>query len=678
MTDGTGVPKTAPPLPTTPPEFCTVRGPWRAALALALHIGFFLAPIALVLGLLAISAFTFRYDQSSGVKAALAAVAVGALFAIGLRAVLRSRVRPRGVRLDRSEQPQIWRMVESISAEAAAPLPDEIRITSDPTASIREDTALLGLRTRTRYLELGLPLLAALNVSELRAVVAHELGRLTGRNKLTVTAYRASASVERTVDGLTGGPVKWLFTGYARLFTAIAATTGHDLELAADAIAVREAGTRAAATALRKRIAIELGWQEYSDEYLSMAKAVGHTPDVLLGFRNFMEHPTRKPELAERVKKAIAEGEDGSRTHLPARRRIEAMKRIKVTGRDADDRPAFALLRNPRKSVPDLEDRLMVDGLKRRLGWPELARLAGAAHVAERAALLSSATAQSGLPVEPTIAGILPAIHRGQGHDLVNPVLNPGLCPERIDEAAVDTLTELLGCAVVDALICARRAHHELDWGGPSTVRLANGQPLDPDRLVRPAVTDPRLIPGLHRALVDLGVPMTHARRPAAEPEPELAGIVSPVQCPGGNYDLLVTDRGLVLLPSSASTTKRLLAGTLARFRKAEQEQLAELAATPIGELRERPGAQWVDSRDVARARLDQDRAGWSLSLELYLDEYAVSELDDIGVRDGEDGVSELVLRSTADGVEHGDPYRGLGELMGARMNLDEPAYTNE
>ena len=52
-----------------------MRGPWRAALALALHIGFFIAPIALVLGLLAIALVTFRYDQASGLKAAIAAVA---------------------------------------------------------------------------------------------------------------------------------------------------------------------------------------------------------------------------------------------------------------------------------------------------------------------------------------------------------------------------------------------------------------------------------------------------------------------------------------------------------------------------------------------------------------------------------------------------------------------------
>src|SRR5699024_8216918 len=133
---------------------------------------------------------------------------------------------------------------------------------------------------------------------------------------------------------------------------------------------------------------------------------------------------------------------------------------------------AFAVLRNPRKSVPALEDGLLVQGLGPHLPWPELARQAGAAHVAEQTARLAAAVAQSGLPIEPTIGGVLAAVHRGQGHELINPVLNPGLCPERVDQAVEDTLTELLGCAAVDGLICAQRAQHELDWAGPSTVRL--------------------------------------------------------------------------------------------------------------------------------------------------------------------------------------------------------------
>jgi hypothetical protein len=650
-----------------------VRGPWRAALALALHIGFFVVSLGLVAGLLMMAGMTFRRDTVGGMKVAFAAVVVGAIFAIGLRAVLRNRVRPRGVPVDRVSQPNLWRTIDQLVDATDSPLPDEIRITSEPGVAIRENTALLGLRTRTRYLEIGLPMLAALTTSELGAALAHAVGRLTGRSKLTVTAHRVLASVQRTVDGLTTGPVKWLFVGYARLFTAIAVTTTKELVLAGDAAAVRVAGKRTAVMALRKSVAVEIGWREYADAYLSMAASIGHAPDVLLGFRSFMDHPARKPALAERAKQAIAE----ERGELPVRARVELMKRLKAADKEADERPAFAILRKPRNAVPELEDRLLVDSLGPRMQWPEVVRQAGAAQAAEKASQLSAAAHQCGLGVDPTIQGILAAIHRGHGRDLINPVLNPGLHPSMIDQTAEDTLTELLGCTVIDALICARRAHHELDWGGPPAVRLANGRPLDPDRLVRPAVADPRLIPGLHRVLVDLGVPLHHTREPAEEPEPSLAGIVSPVQCSGQAYDLLVSDRGLLLLPSDASAAKRLLAGTLARLREAEQEQLSELASRPMNELRERSGAQWVDSRDVASARLDQEKAGWSLELDLYLDEYAMSTLDEVRVASGrDDGVSVLTLHSTADGVEHGEPYHGLAELMGARMELDEPALS--
>jgi hypothetical protein len=650
-----------------------VRGPWRAAVALALHIGFFLASVMLVIGLVMMAGMTLRHSTTTGLKVLVAAVVVGAVVAVGLRAVLRTRVRERGAALDSVQQKNLWRLTESIAEATDSPMPDEIRITSEPGIAVREDTALLGLRTRTRYLEIGLPVLAALNSAELGAGMARAIGRLTGRSKLTVLAHRALASVRRTVDGLTAGPVKWLFAGYARLFTAIAATTTQDLVQAGDAAAVRVAGRKVAVMQLRKSVAIDIGWPEYSESYLSMAATIGHAPDVLLGFRNFVEHPVRRPDLAERAKQAIAEDAGTP----PLRTRIEAMKRMSGDGDpEPDERPAFALLRKPRKTVPELEDQLLVNDLQQRLPWPEVARQAGAARVAEQAARLSAAVAQSGLPIEPSIAGVLAAIHRGQGRDLVNPVLNPGLHPSLVDQAAEDTLTELLGAAAVDALICARRAQHELDWGGPSVVRLANGRPLDPDRLVRPAVADPRLIPGLHRVLVDLGVALTHSREPAAEPAPTLSGIVSPIQASGSGYDLLVTDRGLLLLPSSATATKRLLAGALARLREAEQEQLGELEATPIEELRGQPGAQWVDSRDVASARLDQDRTGWVLDLDLYLDEYAMSTLDELSVTETGEGVSTLVLRSSADGVEHGAPYRGLGELMGARMELEEAAAT--
>lgn len=653
-------------------ELLTLRGPWRATLALALHIGFFVLPAGLVLGLAGIAVLTFRYETGSGARAALAAVLVGVVLAMGLRTVLRASTRPRGVPIDERTQPQLWKLVDAVARAADTEAPEEIRLTSEPHAGIRQDSTLLGLRARRRYLEIGLPLIAGLNVSELRATMAYEIGHLAG-GRLKPWVYRATLAVEHTASTLTGGPTKWLFAGYAGLFTALAAPVNRGLELEADALAVQVAGKRTAMTALRKITGLELAWRDFSDDYLGMATTVERTPDLLLGFRSFLEHPQRKAQIAERAKQTIAEEQPSDHRgerHSTIRTRVEEMKRLPASDREPDTRPAWALLRNPSKSVPALEDQLMVDGLGHRVPWPEMARLAGAAHVSHQAAVLSSAVAQSGVCSNPSLGGVLAALHHGHGRDLINPVLNPGLNPDRVSQAADDTLTELLGAAVVDALVRAGHARHELNWGGPSHVVLGNGQPLDPDRLVRPAVTDPRLIPGLHRALVGLGVPLQHAQPPAKDPEPSVSGLVSSVEHAGTRNELLVTDRGLLLVPSRSTRAQRLLAGVLTRARRAENEQLAELADTPIAELRDRPDTQWVDSRDVATARWLQQSWGWSLTLALYLDEYSVSELDEAGTTTTEDGTVGMELRSTADSEERDDPYGGLGELMGARMTV--------
>jgi hypothetical protein len=414
-------------------------------------------------------------------------------------------------------------------------------------------------------------------------------------------------------------------------------------------------------------VAIELAWRDYVREYLSMAVKIGHAPEVLRGFIAFLDQPERKKELSARSKRVIAEDETGGECPN-IRERLEYMKRLPRNERQPDDRPSFALLQSPKKSVLELEKRLLVSTLSARLPWTELARQAGAARVAAEAGQLSAAVRQSGLEIEPTISGVLGALHHGKGADLVNATLDPGLTPDSIPQAVEDKLTGLLGSTVVDALVCAQLAQHELDWSGESTVRLASGAPLDPDRLVRPAVADPRLVPGLHRTLVELGVPLNHARPPATEPAPRSAGVISAVEHAGARFELLVTDRGLLLVPTDSNALRRVLAGMFGPARRAELHDLAEVAATPVSALREYPGAQWVDNRDIAAAKLHTEDKTWSLMLKLYLDDYSLSTLDTDMLRYGADNTAAIRLRSTADSEERGDPYRGLAELIGARM----------
>lgn len=642
----------------------------RAFLALVLHICFFAVPLCLVLGLFSIAAYIAPYSTGSALRAALAALLVSAVLSIGMRAILRCRRRPIGVEIDKPDQPRLWKIAQSVASAVGLDPLGNIRITTEPRARIREETSLLGLRIRTRHLEIGLPLLAALNVSELQAALALEMGRL-GRGKPT-TVRRIAGKVDHTATTLVGGPTKFLFNGYARVFRAVASPVRLDVEERAPVIAAKIAGKRVTGTTLQKLTAVRMGWTEYSREYLSMAKTMERAPDVLAGFRSFMEHPERKPALADRAKRAIAEQADEPE-RITTREHLATVKRLPKSSNEPerDEHPALALLREPRETVPELERQLMAEHVGGRMPWPEVVQKAGAQRVAQQAALLSSAVSRSGLSDDPALGAILPVIHRGEVAELVNPVLNPGLDPEHIQDAVVDTMTELLGDTIVDALVSTGRAHHELNWGGPSIVRLTHGHPLDPDRLVRPAVTDPSLIPGLHRTLVDMGVPLNHSRPPAAEPQPVLAGIASPVHFAGQRSEMLVTDRGLLFLPAETNAVRHLLTGVLARLRAAENERLADLAGIPIENLREAKDAQWLDSRDVASARLSSRDTEWSLSLELYLDEYSMSGLDSERIGDPEGDTATVEVRSARDCAEHGDPYGGLGDVMGARMTRE-------
>ncbi|WP_244515174.1 hypothetical protein [Actinopolyspora xinjiangensis] len=651
---------------------------------MALHIGFLVVPAVLVLGLVSIAAYTIRHDLGDGLRAGFAALLVGASVAMVLRGVLRAGHSPRrGVVVDGESQPQLWRRLRKVAETAEAARPAELRVTCEPTMRWRDRTRLLGLLRRESHLELGLPLLAGLTVTELSALLAAEIGRADGGGA-DALANRIRTAVIAAERDMIGGPTKWLFSGYAGLFRRITAPLARGRIMRGDAVAVRVAGKRTTMAALRKQVGLELGWQDYSAEYLSMATRVERTPEVLPGFRAFLEHQERKRGLAERAKESIAAEESADAARPTVAQRLDVLRRATHEPEETDDRPAPALVREPRREIPAIEERLLVDALGERASWPELARLAGEHDVAVKAGALSSAVEQSGVSVEPTLVGVLTAIHRGEAADLINPALNPGLAPELVDDAVVDTMTELLGAAVVDALIRAERARHELDWGGPSTVRLADGRALDPDQLVRPAVVDPRLVPGLHRHLVHLGVPLDHAQPAAEEPEPRLSGIVSPVRFAEEPYDLLVTDRGVLLLPDRTRWMYRLLAGALTPVRRSEHERLEKLATTPVNRLRELEGAQWVDSRDVAAADLREEGADWELTLDLYLDEYSVSEVsprvtepDESDVPEDEE-LTRIRIRSLPDSGTRGTPYSGLGELMGARLRTPEKNHQFE
>ncbi len=89
---------------------------------------------------------------------------------------------PSGRLLTPSDAPGLSGLLESLRSELQCPPFDEVRITMEYNAGISEVPRLGFLGWPRMFLQLGLPLMEALTVDELTAVLAHEMAHCSGRH----------------------------------------------------------------------------------------------------------------------------------------------------------------------------------------------------------------------------------------------------------------------------------------------------------------------------------------------------------------------------------------------------------------------------------------------------------------------------------------------------------------
>lgn len=465
----------------------------RAALALAMLVGFFVLGAGLTAALVVLSVWRFElgdYQGGAWVAVIAASIALPLLWAV-LRAFF-ARPEPTGVPLTRATHPELWHHVDELAVLAGTRSPDDIRLVAEANASVWE-------RRGVRYLQLGLPLVAGMSIGELRSVLAHELGHYGGgHTQVSAATFRAKVALELAVRQ---GDFMHLLTAWAHLYALVAASESREHERFADGVAVAAAGQEAAARALLRIGPVGEAWNDYLRWYVVLAVLAGRTPPLLEGFRAYLDHPRRVHELRE-LEAVMAEQEPASvfDSHPPVRERVAAMGTLAPVAVRPDERRAWTLLDGtPVEAVAALVE---VQGPP--ITWEELAPLTGPAQLRRYADALRHAGRVSKVGV--TLADVLACLERGELSRLTGRPVDGSLTAEQVHESAVETVTELLACAVADQLVTARRATVELNWGGVFVLRMPDGAAVHPAELVAPAVRDPARVPEVRVRLQSIGV----------------------------------------------------------------------------------------------------------------------------------------------------------------------------
>jgi Peptidase family M48 len=154
----------------------------------------YVGPVLVAITILAVCLFIIRSLASGGSPSAwmmLGGIA-GIVTLIAMTRALCVRIaEPDGLQITREEAPGLFARIDDVSARIeGAPLAS-VTITGEFDASIRQIPRWGVFGAYRNHLQLGVPLLIALNAEEITAVLAHEMGHLSRRNpRFSAWIYR--------------------------------------------------------------------------------------------------------------------------------------------------------------------------------------------------------------------------------------------------------------------------------------------------------------------------------------------------------------------------------------------------------------------------------------------------------------------------------------------------------
>ncbi len=429
----------------------------------------------------------------------------------GLITVRAPPLRSFGKSLTRSDAPGLFAMVEKLAEEAGTAPPAEVYLSDKATAFVTEGGGTLGFGSK-RVLCLGVPVLDALTVDELRAVVAHELGHFRGGDtSLSGLVSHTTALFQSVLEagerpafsegsqhwsiemglGVAGVVTQIVVSVYARIYFLLTRAMSRRQELAADAWAAWASGPAALSSALEKIEILAPAYEIYLRGDVAFALQHGAMPgDLLEGFATFRERAL-PPEVEAEIRAASrSEAPDPFDTHPPIADRLRALGAMKGAAPPGDARPALSLLGDGTQVKTWLAESSIqmftLEGSVRIMPWCLIPEKAYAPKLSEGSRKLS-AQLHPLFPAVTTIGGMFASVAKAVlsgGGSAVAHRLEPGLsqlAPARVAAATNQVLMVVL-------------------------VHLFEGAILEAGGTVLPSIGEKRLVFSLRDEQVEPGV----------------------------------------------------------------------------------------------------------------------------------------------------------------------------
>ena len=322
----------------------------RSVIAITLMVLFYVMAIGIAVGLILIPYFEYE-SGIMHIKLDLFSFIFGAIILWSVIPRKNKFIEP-GPELKAEEHPKLFEIIKRVSEKTEQKMPSRVYLIMDMNAWVMENSGFLGTK-KERILGIGGPLLHAMSVSEVEAVIAHEFGHYYGGDtKLAPFVYKTREAIERTLGGLEGSLMQLPFLWYFKFYLRITQKISRAQEYAADKIAVLIAGKDAFISGMEKLSEKSMAYDYYWKNEVIPVLEAGKRPPIYSGYTKFLKNEKSMNDIREFVTKSEEEESKEDKiysSHPPIKERIEAAKTFENSSKNNDNRVGSILINDIEK-----------------------------------------------------------------------------------------------------------------------------------------------------------------------------------------------------------------------------------------------------------------------------------------------------------------------------------------